>query len=178
MGSACDCGQQSWQWSGSSGTYSGAVSQRVFAGALNPSGQPNCGSSCGQCYELSTSGFNAYNDGVGAGSTLTLQIVDACFSNGDHWCGSTSADYTDTSGCGVHFDIQTGAPGSMGSAPVGADGKTWNGMLCFFLSFCFLVPELDWLTLRLRDRWWPNRLLQTNSLPPNSNIELSIRLSL
>ncbi|MCJ1452827.1 hypothetical protein MMC28_003172 [Mycoblastus sanguinarius] len=127
MGSACDCSQTSWQWSGGSGVYSGAVNQKLFAGQLNSGGQPNCGSACGTCYELSTTGTNAYNDGVGAGSTITVQIVDACYSAGDHWCGSTSDSYKDSSDCGVHFDLQTGPPGSNGVAAVGSDGTTWNG---------------------------------------------------
>ena len=129
MGSACDCGQNSWEWAGSSGIYNGAVNQKLFQGSINSGGQPNCGSACGGCYELSTSGFNAYNDGVASGSTITLQIVDACYSAGDHWCGSTSDDYKDSSSCSVHFDIQTGAPGSNGQAAVGSDGTTWSGEL-------------------------------------------------
>lgn len=126
MGSACDCGQNSWEWAGGSGIYNGAVNQKLFQGTLNGGGQPNCGKACGGCYELSTSGFNAYNDGVGSGSTITLQIVDACYSAGDHWCGSTSDDYKDSSSCSVHFDIQTGAPGTNGQAAVGSDGTTWS----------------------------------------------------
>ena len=127
MGSACDCGQNSWEWAGGSGVYNAAVNQKLFNGALNSAGQPNCGSACGTCYELSTTGFNTYNGGVASGSTITVQIVDACYSNGDHWCGSTSDDYKDSSSCSVHFDIQTGAPGSNGQAAVGSDGTTWNG---------------------------------------------------
>ena len=127
MGSSCDCGQNSWEWAGGSGVYNAAVNQKLFNGALNSAGQPNCGSGCGTCYELSTTGFNAYNGGVASGSTITVQIVDACYGAGDHWCGSTSDDYKDSSSCSVHFDIQTGAPGSNGQAAVGSDGTTWNG---------------------------------------------------
>lgn len=127
MGSACQCGEAPWQWSGSQGFYHAAVNQKLFGGKLNGGGQPNCGTACGQCYELSTSGTNTYADGVPSGSTLTVQIVDACYSAGDHWCGSTADDYKDSSKCGVHFDIQTGPPGSAGIAPVGSDGNVWNG---------------------------------------------------
>ena len=126
MGSACDCSQSSWQWTNSPGVYNGAVNQKLFQGTLNSAGAPNYGKSCGSCYELSTSGYNAYNGGVGSGSTITIQIVDACYGAGDHWCGSTSDDYKDSSDCGVHFDIQTAGPGQGGVAAVGADGKTWN----------------------------------------------------
>ena len=126
MGSACDCGQNSWEWSTGSGVYNAAVNQKLFNGALNSAGQPNCGSACGTCYELSTTGFNAYNGGVASGSSITVQIIDACYGAGDHWCGSTSDDYKDSSSCSVHFDIQTGAPGSNGQAAVGSDGTTWN----------------------------------------------------
>lgn len=127
MGSACDCGQTSWQWGGGSGVYSGAVNQRLFNGQINSAGQPNCGTACGTCYELSTSGFNAYPGGVAAGSTLTIQIVDACYGSDSQWCGSTSDDFKDSSDCSVHFDIQTGPPQSNGQPAVGSDGTTWNG---------------------------------------------------
>jgi len=127
MGSACNCGQSPWQWSNTSSYYHAAVNQKLFHGTLNPSGQPNCGTACGQCYQLSTSGTNVYNDGVGSGSTITVQIVDACYSAYDHWCGGTGDDFKDSSNCGVHFDLMTGAPGTSGQAAVGADGKVWNG---------------------------------------------------
>ena len=130
MGSACDCGEASWQWAGGSGVYNGAVNQKIFSGTLNSAGQPNCGSACGKCYELSTSGYNVYNDGVGSGSSIVLQVVDACYGAGDDWCGSTSDDYKDKSDCSVHFDIQTGSPGTNGQPAVGSDGRTWNGKLC------------------------------------------------
>lgn len=126
MGSACQCGQEAWQWASSPGVYNGAVNQKLFQGKLNGGGQPNCGSACGGCYELSTSGFNAYNGGVGSGSSIIMQVVDACYSAGNEWCGSTSDDFKDSSDCGVHFDIQTGPPGSAGVAAVGKDGKTWD----------------------------------------------------
>lgn len=126
------CGETSWQWAGGSGVYNGAVNQKLFNGST-PDGLPYCGSACGTCYELSTSGFNAYNDGPASGSTITLQIVDACYSSGSEWCGSLSDDYKDRSSCGVHFDIQTGAPGTSGQAMVGADGTTWNSE---FIVFC------------------------------------------
>lgn len=137
MGSACDCGQNPWQWTNSPGIYNRAVNQKLFQGALNSAGQPNCGSACGTCYELSTSGVNTYNNGVGSGSTLTIQIVDACFSNGDHWCGSTSDEFKDSSDCSVHFDIQTGSPGTNGQAAIGSDGQTWNGEFVFSSSCLF-----------------------------------------
>ena len=126
MGSACQCGEKSWQWSGGNGIYSAAVNQKLFNGRLNSGGQPNCGSACGTCYELSTSGFNTYPGGVAAGSTILVQIVDACYSVGDHWCGSTSDGFKDSSNCSVHFDLQTGSPGTNGAPAVGSDGTTWN----------------------------------------------------
>ena len=170
MGSACDCGQNSWEWAGGSGVYNGAVNQKLFQGSLNSGGQPNCGSACGGCYELSTSGFNTYNDGVGSGSTITLQIIDACYSAGDAWCGSTSDDFKDSSSCSVHFDIQTGPPGSAGQSAVGSDGQTWNGESITV----FLYAE--WNTDRCR--WWPDRLLQEYVVPAELDGQLQVELYL
>ena len=170
QGSACDCGQNAWQWAGGSGVYNGAVNQKLFQGSLNGAGQPNCGSACGQCYELSTSGFNAYNDGVASGSTITLQIVDACYNNGDHWCGSTSDDYKDSSSCSVHFDIQTGPPGSNGQSAVGSDGQTWNGQQTLDIQSGATVTD--------EFRWWPNRLLQADCMSADVDVWISVELYL
>ena len=126
MGSGCSCGQNAWEWSGSAGVYYGAVNQAIFNGTMNSSGQPGCGSACGLCYQLQTTGYSAYPGGAGGGSSITLMIVDSCYSAGDHWCGGTAPGWVDDLGCGVHFDIQTGPPESAGVPAVGEDGQTWN----------------------------------------------------
>ena len=74
-------GQASWQANtGESlgigqGIYSGAVNQKLFGGTLNSAGQPGCGTSCGVCYELMTTGVNAYNGGTPGGSTIQMMVV-------------------------------------------------------------------------------------------------------
>lgn len=74
-------GQASWQANtGESlgigqGIYSGAVNQKLFGGSLNSAGQPGCGTSCGVCYELMTTGVNAYNGGTKGGSTIQMMVV-------------------------------------------------------------------------------------------------------
>ncbi|MDI1486191.1 MAG: hypothetical protein OHK93_005417 [Ramalina farinacea] len=139
MGTACNCGkaqfgQASWQANtGESlgigqGVYSGAVNQALFKGALNSGGQPNCGAGCGLCYELMTTGVNAYAGGVGGGSTIQMMVVDACYGTADtapHWCSSNTASGTDDFGCEKHFDIDTDP--TLGNVPaVGQDGTTWT----------------------------------------------------
>ena len=147
MGTACNCGkanfgQASWQANtGESlgigqGVYSGAVNQALFKGALNSGGQPNCGAGCGLCYELMTTGVNAYAGGVGGGSTIQMMVVDACYGADDkapHWCSSNTASGTDDFGCEKHFDIDTDP--TLGNVPaVGQDGTTWTGELFFSFS--------------------------------------------
>ena len=81
MCGAGNFGQASWQAnSGESlgigqGIYSGAVNQKLFGGTLNSAGQPGCGTGCGVCYELMTTGVNAYNDGTPGGSTIQIMVV-------------------------------------------------------------------------------------------------------
>lgn len=144
MGTACNCGkasfgQASWQANtGESlgigqGVYSGAVNQALFKGALNSGGQPNCGAGCGLCYELMTTGVNAYAGGVGGGSTIQMMVVDACYGTDDtapHWCSSNTASGTDDFGCEKHFDIDTDP--TLGNVPaVGQDGTTWTSESSF-----------------------------------------------
>ncbi|KAL8788863.1 MAG: hypothetical protein Q9195_007077, partial [Heterodermia aff. obscurata] len=138
MGTSCNCGknnfgQASWQANtGESlgigqGIYSGAVNQKLFGGTLNSAGQPGCGSSCGVCYELMTTGVNAYNGGTAGGSTIQMMVVDACYSNAGapNWCSSNTDFGEDDFGCSVHFDIDTDP--TEGNVPaIGQDGSTWT----------------------------------------------------
>lgn len=120
MVTACNCGhnnEAAANWQGNTGAalqigqgfYSGAVNQALFNGTLNPQGQPGCGSSCGVCYELQTTGTNAYGGGPGPGSSIVVMVVDSCYNtNGaPNWCSSNTDVGVDDFGCGVHFDIDT-----------------------------------------------------------------------
>lgn len=149
MGSACQCGDKgaslgsaAWQANSSlisgipKGFYSGAVNQQLFNGKLNDLGQPNCGSACGSCYQLQTTGSNTYgtHDAPNGGSTINMMVVDACYNPGDSnaWCKSNQAGPTDPHGCDVHFDIQTGADDKTAPNPKGADGANWAGKFAPF----------------------------------------------
>ncbi|KAK3171287.1 hypothetical protein OEA41_003371 [Lepraria neglecta] len=141
MGTACNCGngnEGAANWQGNTGAalgigqgyYSGAVNQLLFQGNM-ASGEPNCGSGCGVCYELQTTGVNAYNGGVGPGSSITVMVVDACHNNNGapNWCTSATGG-PDDFGCIVHFDIDTDptAYNPTPPNPVGQDGTQWaNG---------------------------------------------------
>lgn len=143
MGTACDCGHDSEaaaNWQGNTGAalnigqgfYSGAVNNVIFQGNLNGQGDPGCGKACGVCYELQTTGVNAYGGGPGNGSSIVVMVVDACYNtNGaPNWCSSNTDVGVDDFGCGVHFDIDTDPTLNDPNPPfpVGQDGTVWaNG---------------------------------------------------
>jgi len=151
MGSGCLCGDPStgyntagnagWQSNsaqalGIPGFYSGAVNQKLFNGTLNGKGEPGCGSSCGSCYELQTTGSNAYGPSSSfrapdGGSTIKLMTVDSCYNTlgTPNWCSDNSGTKTDDFDCGVHFDIQTESvdKGANNAPAQGQDGSKWAG---------------------------------------------------
>jgi len=143
MGTACNCGhanEAAANWQGNTGAalnigqgyYSGAVNQKIFQGALNGQGDPGCGAACGVCYELQTTGVNAYGGGPGNGSSIVVMVVDACYNtNGaPNWCSNNTDDGVDDFSCGVHFDIDTQPTLNKPNLPfpIGQDGTTWaNG---------------------------------------------------
>lgn len=103
------------------GFYSGAVNNILFQGG---SGTPVCGQTCGQCYDLITTGVNAYNEGIAGGSPITMMVVDACYNNNGepNWCKASGQD---DFGCQYHFDVDTDP--TRGDVPVvGMDGTTWQ----------------------------------------------------
>ncbi|KAL2039830.1 hypothetical protein N7G274_007230 [Stereocaulon virgatum] len=132
-GTACDCPPSAtWQWSGGRRSYSGAVNNIFFD---NNSGSTNCGSGCGTCYQLMTSGYNYYEgDTTTSGSMMTLNIVDSCWAGdgSSAWCPSTQAGFTDQAGCGVHFDVMTAGPGFGASGPIGNDGQSWDSPIVYY----------------------------------------------
>lgn len=159
QGSACDLGQKDWQWAPGqtkNGYYYGAVSQRVFQGGL-PSGLPNCGSACGQCFDLETTGVNHYNGGIGKGSHIILMVIDACYSSSSEWCKNLTPEgnLQDSAGCEVHFDIQTGPPNGPGTPvnAMGTDGQEWP---CKSIALHYDDGEC---ALMFGGRWWSDRKL-------------------
>lgn len=147
MGSACQCGDKGatlgsapWQADSSritggvpKGFYSGAVNQQLFNGVLNDKHEPGCGTACGSCYQLQTTGSNTYgpNKAPNGGSTINMMVVDACYnpSDSNKWCQSSQKGVSDPHGCDVHFDIQTGPDDNTAPNPQGADGAHWAGKL-------------------------------------------------
>ena len=138
--------QAPWQWNtgvnlcqsgangsveldGGMGYYSGAINGRMFGTEhVNQYGNqaPYCGHSCGVCYDLVTTGVNAYNPPVESGSTITIMIVDACYNQaGDPWWCNSLGDSKDKYGCNVHFDIQTHR-NQEGISAKGKDGVEWT----------------------------------------------------
>ena len=174
MGSACQCGNNgaslaSAPWQANSnlikggvpkGFYSGAVNQQLFNGKINNQGQPNCGSACGSCYQLQTTGSNTYgsNGAPNGGSTINMMVVDACYNPSDKnaWCASNQKGATDPHGCDVHFDIQTGPVNADAPNPTGSDGTPWAGKS---VCFPYLLQETDLLFLGAGD------VVQYRSIP-------------
>ena len=147
MGSACNCGGNSGfsgaSWQGNSGSslnlgkgyYSGAVNQKLFSGSLNDKNQPGCGKTCGSCYELQSTGTNAYDNGPNGGSSIVVMVADACYNQDGkpNWCSSSTAEGQDDFGCSAHFDIQTSGPSKdNGPAAVGTDGQPWTSEFLLF----------------------------------------------
>jgi len=69
MGTACNCehnNEAAANWQGNTGAalqIGQGFYLAIFNCTLNPQGQPGYGSSCGVCYELQTTGMNAYGGG-------------------------------------------------------------------------------------------------------------------
>ena len=90
----------SWQTGDGSTIFTAAGSQNLFGGSGSW-----CGSGCGQCYELTNSGYIAaegQGSCTGAGDTITVMITNLCPANGNaQWCSQPTDQY----GYGAHFDI-------------------------------------------------------------------------
>ena len=107
---ACGCGtgsgasQQMSQWQTGDGKtiYTAAGSQNLFGGSGTW-----CGSGCGQCYELTNTGYlPAFEMGTcnGAGETITVMITNLCPQQGnEQWCSQPTDQY----GYTAHFDIMS-----------------------------------------------------------------------
>ena len=88
---ACGCGTGdsspfSWQQGISSGVYTAAASQAIFGS----DGSTWCGSGCGKCYKLTSTG-NAPCSGCGtggaSGQSIIVMVTNLCPYNGNQqWC--------------------------------------------------------------------------------------------
>ena len=171
MGTACLCGngaQNAATWQSNTGPalglqqgfYSGAVNNVLFKSRSKSA--LTCGETCGQCYDLVTSGTNAYVDGAGGGSLITMMVVDACYGQGaEKWCsgGPSSGPVQDTFGCTDHFDIQTD-PTRSDVPATGMDGQEWSREFCLRTTHTKLLRKI-WLTFHIR--WWSDCFLSRDT---------------
>ncbi|KIN08131.1 glycoside hydrolase family 45 protein [Oidiodendron maius Zn] len=106
---ACGCGPASgnnmfgWQLSPASGVYTAAGSQALF----DTSGLSWCGSGCGKCYSLTSTGnapCSSCGTGGAAGETIIVMVTNLCPYNGNaQWCPQPGG--TNQYGYSYHFDI-------------------------------------------------------------------------
>ncbi|KAG6367633.1 hypothetical protein INS49_001826 [Diaporthe citri] len=102
---ACGCGTGNtafgWQCTNrcGNGLYTAAASTSLFGSATW------CGSGCGTCFKLTSTGSAPSGQGTGgaAGSSITVMVTNLCPYNGNEkWCPqSGNNDY----GYAYHFDI-------------------------------------------------------------------------
>ncbi|ROW08903.1 hypothetical protein VMCG_02869 [Cytospora schulzeri] len=104
---ACGCGSSgacySWQAGISTGVYTAAGSQALFGAA----GSTWCGSGCGTCYNLTSTGSSVCGTcGAGgvAGASITVMVTNLCSYGGNaQWCPQVGS--TNAYGYSYHFDI-------------------------------------------------------------------------
>ncbi|KAJ4386561.1 Endoglucanase-5 [Gnomoniopsis smithogilvyi] len=99
---ACGCGSNnamsSWQ-SGGNGFYTAAGSTSLFGSGTW------CGSGCGTCYKLTSTGSAPSGQGTGgaSGQSIIVMVTNLCPYNGnERWCPQSGNNQY---GYGYHFDI-------------------------------------------------------------------------
>ncbi|KAF8851802.1 glycoside hydrolase [Acephala macrosclerotiorum] len=104
---ACGCGNTSgafgWQLGISSGVYTAAASQAIYSS----SGATWCGTGCGTCYQLTSTGSSPCSTcGTGgvSGQSIIVMVTNLCPNNGNaQWCPAVGG--TNEYGYSYHFDI-------------------------------------------------------------------------
>ncbi|KAL9624209.1 MAG: hypothetical protein Q9160_001456 [Pyrenula sp. 1 TL-2023] len=107
---ACGCGTSSgafpWQLGISTSSnpkiYTAAASQALF----DSSGSSWCGSGCGTCYELTSTGAAPQGQGTGgvSGQSIIVMVTNLCPNNGNQqWCPTVGGK--NNYGFSYHFDI-------------------------------------------------------------------------
>ncbi|KAJ4407860.1 Endoglucanase-5 [Gnomoniopsis sp. IMI 355080] len=103
---ACGCGTTSgnfaWQTGISSGVYTAAASQTLFG-----AGSTWCGTGCGTCYELTSTGESPCSScgaGGASGESIIVMVTNLCPNSGNaQWCPVDGG--TNEYGYSYHFDI-------------------------------------------------------------------------
>ncbi|KUI52721.1 Endoglucanase-5 [Cytospora mali] len=104
---ACGCGTSSglysWQTGISTNIYTAAGSQALFGS----DGSTWCGSGCGVCYNLTSTGSSACSScGTGGveGESIIVMVTNLCPNDGNsQWCPDVGG--TNEYGYSYHFDI-------------------------------------------------------------------------
>ena len=102
---ACGCGTSSsapfsWQTGISSGVYTAAGSAAVFGSGTW------CGSGCGQCFQLTSTGTAPSGEGTGgaAGESIIVMVTNLCpYDGNENWC--PNAGSANAYGYDYHFDV-------------------------------------------------------------------------
>ena len=109
---ACGCGTSSsspFQWqTGGSGFYTAAASQAIFDSA----GSTWCGSGCGLCFQLTSTGSAPSGQGTGgaSGQSITVMVTNLCPNAGNaQWCPNPGS--TNNYGFEYHFDLMASNSG-------------------------------------------------------------------
>jgi len=133
--SSCGCNTTESGASVLSDWYNAAVNDTLFG--INTSttadeSKWNCGSGCGRCFELTTTGKRADNDSwtpkPDENQTIKVVVTNMCPNYYNKWCplpGETS-DY----GYEYHFDLQNSFPDGSGSW-AGCNGTSCNAEVQF-----------------------------------------------
>ncbi|KZV86583.1 hypothetical protein EXIGLDRAFT_653052 [Exidia glandulosa HHB12029] len=106
---ACGCGTNgqafSWQQQIASGVYTAAASQSIF----DSSGSSWCGSGCGKCFQLTSTGkapCSTCGAGGAAGQSIIVMVTNLCPNNGNaQWCPTVGGK--NQYGFSAHFDIMS-----------------------------------------------------------------------
>ncbi|TVY82287.1 Endoglucanase-5, partial [Lachnellula suecica] len=122
---ACGCGPAtgssmfSWQSNLGSGVYTAAVSQALY----DSGGASWCGSGCGKCYKLTSTGNAACSScgaGGASGQSIIVMATNLCPNNGNaQWCPAVGG--SNQYGYQYHFDIMSTSssiPEVLGDNPV------------------------------------------------------------
>jgi hypothetical protein len=139
LDSSCGCNTKEEGANVLSDWYNAAVNDTLFGVNTNTTTNEtdwNCGSGCGRCFELTTTGKRADNaswtPNPDEGQTIKVVATNMCPNYYNDWCalpGTTNGDFISTNfgGTGAyeyHFDLQNSF--SYGDTPTPDDGS-WLG---------------------------------------------------
>ena len=142
--SSCGCNTTQNGASVLSDWYNAAANDTLFGVDTSKTAEAdrNCGSGCGRCFELTTTGNRADNNTWGTKPTenqkIKVVVTNMCPNDSNKWCprpGTTNGDFISTNfgGTGAyeyHFDLQNSFPDGSGSW-AGCEGTNCNAEVQF-----------------------------------------------